>query len=199
MHCPRRTCRDDAVRLQYRRNTASYPADFPLAPAGHSPSEATHVASLQAMPVICSQFFMLLLYLNDLQLGAADHSQYIKGIAAQPEHLETLLKVHTTKLMCEEFSMHAAGVVPCILTCALTFCWGLQVLQAQNHEVVSPSDRSNLHPLVIPLAAHQPSQGQSEPVYTCLLRQVTLSSANEQVCGVSSHAFTPGYIQDFRN
>ena len=68
---------------------------------------------------------------------------------------------------------------------------GLQVLQAQNHEVVSPSDRSNLHPLVIPLAAHQPSQGQSEPVYTCLLRQVTLSSANEQVCDVSYSRIHP--------
>lgn len=61
-----------------------------------------------------------------------------------------------------------------------------QVLEAQNHEIVSPSDRSNLHPLVIPLAAQQPSQGQLEPMYTCLLRQVTLSNASEQVCGVSS-------------
>ena len=61
-----------------------------------------------------------------------------------------------------------------------------QVLEAQNHEVVSPSDRSNLHPLVIPLAAQQSSQGQSEPMYTCLLRQVTLSNTNEQVCVISS-------------
>lgn len=56
-----------------------------------------------------------------------------------------------------------------------------QVLEAQNHEIVSPSDRSNLHPLVIPLAAQQPSQGQSDPMYTCLLRQVTLSNASDQV------------------
>lgn len=57
------------------------------------------------------------------------------------------------------------------------------MLQAQNCEVVSPSDRSNLHPLVIPLAAHCSSPGQLEPVYTCLLRQVTLSSAGEQASG----------------
>lgn len=61
-----------------------------------------------------------------------------------------------------------------------------QVLEAQNHEIVSPSDRSNLHPLVIPLAVQQPSQGQSEPMYTCLLRQATLSNVSEQVYGVSS-------------
>lgn len=64
-----------------------------------------------------------------------------------------------------------------------------QVLEAQKHEIVSPSDRSNLHPLVIPLAAQQPSQGQSEPMYTCLLRQVTLSNASEQVCNVSCLRF----------
>ena len=68
----------------------------------------------------------------------------------------------------------------------------LQVLQAQNQEVVSPSDRSKLHPLVIPLAVRQPSNDQSEPVYTCLLRQVTLSSAREQVNGynLGSHCVT---------
>ena len=57
------------------------------------------------------------------------------------------------------------------------------MLQAQNHELVSPSDRSHLHPLVIPLAAHQSSHRQSERVYTCLLRQVTLSGASDQVGG----------------
>lgn len=56
-----------------------------------------------------------------------------------------------------------------------------QVLEAQNHEIVSPSDRSNLHPLVIPLAVQQPRKGLSEPMYTCLLRQVTLSNAGDQV------------------
>lgn len=60
----------------------------------------------------------------------------------------------------------------------------LEVLQAQNHKIVSPSDRSNLHPLVIPLAVQHPSNGQSEPMYTCLLRQVTLSSVSEQVMPV---------------
>ncbi|KAL3150032.1 hypothetical protein ABBQ38_013385 [Trebouxia sp. C0009 RCD-2024] len=87
---------------------------------------------------------------SDLRSATTDHSQYIQSVAAQPQHLEALLKV----------------------------------LQAQNQELVSPSDRSHLHPLVIPLAAHQASCGQSELVYTCLLRQVTLSGASEQVTPV---------------
>lgn len=58
----------------------------------------------------------------------------------------------------------------------------MQVLEAQKQSIVLPSDRSNLHPLVIPLAVQQVDDGQSETVYTCLLRQVTLSNSNDQVC-----------------
>lgn len=42
---------------------------------------------------MCSQSFVLVLCFCDLLSGIADHSQYIKGIAAQPEHLQALLKV----------------------------------------------------------------------------------------------------------
>lgn len=73
---------------------------------------------------------------------------------------------------------------PAVATnCWLTdmYAWQ-QVLQAQNQVIVSPSDRSNLHPLVIPLSAQQSSNGQSDTVYTCLLRQVTLSNSSDQVC-----------------
>ena len=58
----------------------------------------------------------------------------------------------------------------------------LQVLQAQSQTIVQPSDRSNLHPLVIPLSAQSCKNGESVTTYTCLLRQVTLSGTNDQVC-----------------
>ena len=78
-------------------------------------------------------------------------------------------------------------LTPLSSTCSKVLCWDAQVLQAQNQEIVSPSDRSNLHPLVIPLAVQQPSNGQAEPMYTCLLRQVTLSSVSEQVSELLCH------------
>ena len=69
----------------------------------------------------------------------------------------------------------------------------MQVLEAQKQSIVLPSDRSNLHPLVIPLAV-QLDNGQSETVYTCLLRQVTLSNSNDQVCD----ACYSSYAQDLQ-
>lgn len=56
------------------------------------------------MAIISGQLLDLLLCLNGLLLEFADHSQYIKSIAAQPEHLQALLKVHPTALTCEDLS-----------------------------------------------------------------------------------------------
>lgn len=60
---------------------------------------------------------------------------------------------------------------------------GLQVLEAQGQTIVSPSDRSQLHPLLIPLARHKDSvaknTSQSENggiLYTCLLRWPDITS-----------------------
>lgn len=93
------------MRLAYRRIT-SYLPDFPLAPAGHCLLEVTQVVSQQAIAITCRPLLDPLLDLNGLLLVFADHSQYIKGIAAQPEHLQALLKVHPTALTCED-SLHA--------------------------------------------------------------------------------------------
>ncbi|DBA77568.1 TPA: hypothetical protein ACH3X1_009374 [Trebouxia sp. C0004] len=60
----------------------------------------------------------------------------------------------------------------------------LKVLQAQSLTIVQPSDRSNLHPLVIPLSAHSSKDEESDITYTCLLRQVALSNTNDQVMPV---------------
>ena len=104
------------MRLGSRRIT-SYLADFPLAPAGHCLLEAIQVASLQAIAVTCRQLLVSLLCLKDLLLVFVDHSQYIKGIAAQPEHLQVLLKVHLTALTCEDSShaWHASCSLPVIM------------------------------------------------------------------------------------
>lgn len=69
----------------------------------------------------------------------------------------------------------------------------LKVLEAQKQSIVLPSDRSNLHPLVIPLAV-QLDNGQSETVYTCLLRQVTLSNSNDQVMPVVQMSKGSSYL-----
>ncbi|KAK9809015.1 hypothetical protein WJX72_007933 [[Myrmecia] bisecta] len=52
----------------------------------------------------------------------------------------------------------------------------LKVLNAQGHEIVSPADRTGLHPLVVPLSKHavQPAPGDASVIgnetFTCLLR-----------------------------
>ena len=89
------------MRLGYRRNTF-YLADFHLAPADRCLLGATQVASLQAIAINCGQLLDLVLHLNGLLLVLAEHSQYIKGIATQPEHLQALLKVHPAALTCED-------------------------------------------------------------------------------------------------
>ena len=54
----------------------------------------------------------------------------------------------------------------------------MQVLRLQGQEIVSPDQRSGLHPLAIPLSKGRPlhasqddeSSTDSDEVYTCLLR-----------------------------
>ena len=49
----------------------------------------------------------------------------------------------------------------------------MQVLEAQGHSLVQPSNRRGLHPLVVPLAVHHAPEGgngDGGESLTCLLR-----------------------------
>ncbi len=46
----------------------------------------------------------------------------------------------------------------------------MQVLQAQGQSLVAPSDRSGLHPLLVPLTEQPGGAEQAATTVTCLLR-----------------------------
>ena len=57
-----------------------------------------------------------------------------------------------------------------------------QVLEAQGHTIVPPSDRKGLQPLLIPLSSRKSPKG---PLYTCFLRWPDLSSTRVRTAVMS--------------
>ena len=85
----------------------------------------------------------------------------------QVERVDVLLRVsHVTP------GPSCAAILASLCESSCCIC---QVLQARGETAVSPGERNNLHPLLVPLSRAAP-RADSAPL-TCMLRRVSLSGS----------------------